>query len=232
MVTLKNINNDKLRNIAVKSALRHAVFDGWSHLAFEKVCLELDLSETDLKALFPRGAPDMALAFHERDDKEFLKRFLISKNNNSRYRVRDRIEFAINFRLEIAEKNKEAVRRSIALLTTPIYFLEGSRAVWKTADKIWNSIGDNSYDLNWYSKRFILSSVYSTVLVFWLEDDSVNFSETRDFVTRRIHDVMTVERFKGVIKKSPVGGQLLEQFESFVGDMLAQKESFPGWQRK
>lgn len=232
MGTLKNMNNDKLRNIAVESALRHVVFDGWSYLALEKVCRELTLSATEFKALFPRGALDMVLAFHERDDKEFSKSFLISENNNSRYRVRDRIEFAINFRLEIAEKNKEAVRRSIALLTTPMYISEGSRALWKTSDKIWNSIGENSYDLNWYSKRFILSSVYSAVLVFWLEDDSVNFSETRDFVTRRIHDVMTVERFKGVIKKSFVGGQLLEQFESFVGDMLIQKESFPGWQRK
>ena len=221
-----------MRSVAVDTALRHVVFDGWSNLTLEKVCLELKLSGAQGRVLFPRGPLDMALAFHERDDEQFLKNFTMSESNNSSNRIRDRIEFAINFRLEIAEKNKEAVKRSIALLTTPLYFSEGGRALWKTSDKIWQSIGDNSYNLNWYSKRLVLSSVYSAVLVFWLEDDSTNFVETRYFVSRRIADVMTLERIKGTIKKSSVLGPLVERFESFTDGMFERKKSFPGWQRQ
>ena len=200
----KNNDNEKFIYFVIDKALPHVVFDGWSDLTLTKVCSQLNLSSSQVQVLFPRGAIDMALAFHERDDEYFLNNFLTFESNTSNNRVRDRIEAAINCRLEVAEKNKEAVKRSIALLTTPLYLSEGSRALWKTSDKIWNSIGDNVYDLNWYSKRLILSSVYAAVLVFWLEDDSENFVETRDFVKRRIADVMTLEQAKGAIKKSPI----------------------------
>ena len=228
----KIINNNKLMFDAVEKALPHVVFDGWSELTLDKVCLELNWSQVRRRELFPRGAVDLTLAFHERDDEQFFKIFSASESNSSCNRIRDRMEYAINFRLEIAEKNKEAVKRSIALLTTPLYISEGSRALWRTSDNIWNSIGDTSYDLNWYSKRFILSSVYSAALIFWLEDDSPNFVKTQEFVARRIKDVMTVERIKGAIKKSPFLGPFVEQFESLLEGMLERKESFPGWQSK
>ena len=232
MATKENNDNYNFRDIAIDKALRHVVFDGWSDSMFSKVCLELNLSEAQLQVFFPRGGVDMALAFHEREDELFQKTFSTSESNNLDNRVRDRIESAINFRLEVAEKNKEAVKRSIAVLTTPLYISEASRALWKTSDNIWNSIGDNAYNLNWYSKRLILSSVYSTVLIFWLEDDSENFFETRAFVRRRISDVMTVERVKGIIKKSPILGHFVEYFESFADDLLERRENFPGWQKK
>ena len=232
MSTIKNKLNGELRDIAIDKALRHVVFDGWSNVTLDKVCLELSLSGEKSLSLFPRGALDLALSFHERDDEQFLKDFLVLESNNPSQRIRDRIECAINYRLEIAQKNKEAVKRSIALFTTPLYFSQGSVALWNTSDKIWKSIGDSSYDLNWYSKRLVLSSVYSAVLVFWLEDDSANFVETRDFVGRRIDDVMRIERIKGAIKKAPLLGKFVERFESFAEAMLDRRESFPGWQRK
>jgi ubiquinone biosynthesis protein COQ9 len=232
MMTKGNNDNNNFRDILIDKALRHVVFDGWSDSMFSKVCLELNLSKAQAQVFFPRGGVDMALAFHERDDEIFQKAFSTVESNNSNNRVRDRIESAINFRLEVADKNKEAVRRGISVLTTPLYISEGSRALWKTSDNIWNSIGDKGYNLNWYSKRLILSSVYSTVLIFWLEDDSENFVETRAFVQRRISDVMTVERVKGTIKRSPILGHIVEHFESLAGGLLERKENFPGWQSK
>lgn len=226
------MSDDKLSYIAVEKALRHVVFEGWSDITLDKVCLELNLSGEQISELFPRGGVDMALAFHERDDEQFSKEFAVSKFNNSKNRIRDRIEFAINLRLEIAQNNKEAVKRSIGLLTTPFYFSDGSKALWNTSDKIWTAIGDNSFDLNWYSKRSILSLVYSSVLVFWLEDDSINFEKTRDFVGRRIKDVMMIEKIKGVIKKSPLVGQFVKRFELHADGMLERRNTFPGWQRK
>ena len=232
MATKEKNDKNNFRDILIDKALRHVVFDGWSDSMFSKVCSELNLSEEQAQVFFPRGGVDMALAFHERDDEFFQKTFSTADSNNPNNRVRDRIESAINFRLVVAEKNKEAVKRSIALLTTPMYFSDGGRALWKTSDNIWNSIGDNGHNLNWYSKRLILSSVYSTVLIFWLEDDSENFVETRAFVRRRISDVMTIERVKGYVKKSSILGQFVEDFESFAGGLLERRENFPGWQSK
>lgn len=229
MNNAKTEAKNELKDVIIDRALTHVVFDGWSELTLKKVICELNLSEVEMRKMFPRGGVDMALAFHERDDKKFLKEFSVSKFNHSDKRIRDRIESAINCRLDISANNKEAVKRSISLLTTPVYFSEASKAVWNTSDKIWISIQDKSDSLNWYSKRLLLSSVYSAAIIFWIEDDSVDFVETRAFVSRRINDVMAIERIKGVVKNSPGLGGLLQQLEDGVDKILRGKENFPGW---
>ena len=229
MDTDKNNNYGNLKDDVIESALKHVVFDGWSPITLKKVCIELNLSDEQIVQLFPQGGVDLAVYFHERDDERFFSLFSASKYNSSSRRIRDRIEAAINSRIDIANQNKEAVKRSVAILTTPLYFSLGSKALWRTSDKIWTSIGDKSNYMNWYSKRLILSSVYSAVVVFWLEDDTPNFLETRKFITRRIADVMMIERIKGAVKKTPVLGEMANRFEACAEDFLKRKESFPGW---
>lgn len=225
-----NVQKPKaLVEVVIDQALKHVVFDGWSDKTLKKVCSELELDEIKVSKIFPRGGIDLALAFHKRDDERFLLRYEESNGNNLDLRTRDRIESAINIRLDLANQNKEAVKRSVALLTTPLYFSEGTRALWSTSDKIWTAIGDETKDLNWYSKRLILSSVYSSVLIYWLEDDSKNFSETKGFVKRRINDVMKIEKFKVALKNSSDWHFFLRKFEAAAADIIKHKEGFPGW---
>ena len=229
MNNIKNSSRINLINKAVDKALKHVVFDGWTDQTFKKVCLELALTEDVGRQLFPRGGVDMAIAFHERDDDRFLKDFLTSDLNKNTLRTRDRIEAAISARIEIAAINKESVKRSIALLTTPFYFSDGTKALWNSADKIWISIGDKSNDLNWYSKRLILSSIYSAVMIFWIEDNSEHFLETKDFIKRRITDVMAIERVKANLKKSFIWEAASKKIDIAVADIKQRKNYFPGW---
>ena len=235
LLILRNIVMVKVRNpnalveAVIDNALKYVVFDGWSEKTLKKVCSKLQLDEINIRKIFPRGGVDLALAFHKRDDERFLLQFTEFNASRPKQRIRDRIELAINTRLDLADQNKEAVKRSLSLLTTPLYLHEGTRALWNTSDKIWTAVGDESKDLNWYSKRLILSSVYSSVLIFWLEDDSKNFSETKGFIKRRINDVMKIEKFKVNIKKSPLWNEFLRKFEVAAVDIIKHKEGFPGW---
>ena len=121
------------------------------------------------------------------------------------------------------------MKRSIALLTTPFYFSDGTKALWNSADKIWISIGDKSNDLNWYSKRLILSSIYSATMIFWIEDNSEHFVETKDFIKRRINDVMTIERVKANLKKSFIWEATSKKIDTAFADIRKRKKMFPGW---
>ena len=56
-------------------------------------------------------------------------------------------------------------------------------------DEIWFLAGDNSVDLNWYSKRMLLAGVYSSTELFMTTDKSDGFENTRAFLRRRIKDV-------------------------------------------
>ncbi len=220
---------NELVDAVIKQSLKYVVFDGWSDRTLKNACFELKISKEDAQKLFPRGGVDLALAFHQRDDNQFLLEFTQSDSNEPDKKVRDRIESAIINRLLIANKNKEAVKRSISLLSSPLFLTDGTKSLWNTADKIWVSIGDQSDDLNWYSKRLILSSVYSSVMIFWIEDQSENFQETRDFVKRRINEVMLIERFKSDIKKSSFWRMCVPKFEASAAEFFKFKEKFPGW---
>jgi ubiquinone biosynthesis protein COQ9 len=107
------------------------------------------------------------------------------------------------------EPHKEAVRRGATLFALPIHAADGARMLWETADAIWTALGDASDDLNWYSKRAILSGVYSSTVLYWLGDQSAGHAATWAFLDRRIEDVMRFETLKRRVRENRVLGPLM-----------------------
>jgi ubiquinone biosynthesis protein COQ9 len=81
--------------------------------------------------------------------------------------------------------------------------------LWETADAIWTALGDASDDLNWYSKRAILSGVYSSTVLYWLGDQSAGHAATWAFLDRRIEEVMRFETLKRRVRENRVLGPLM-----------------------
>jgi ubiquinone biosynthesis protein COQ9 len=181
------------------AALNHAVFDGWSAATLEAARTDLGMSAAEAKALFPRGAVDLALAYHRRGDAAMVE--ALQAEDLSAMRFRDRIAHAVRLRLELADK--ELVRRGMSLFALPQYAADGSKALWGTAGLIWETLGDSSKDINWYTKRASLSAVYSATVLYWLGDDSEGGQATWDFLDRRIDNVMSFEKMKAKVKQNP-----------------------------
>ena len=179
------------------TALPNVAFDGWSNSTFVAACREADISERKARLFCPRGALDLAIAFHKWGDDQFEPAF--KKKKISELKVREKIRKAVELRIKLAS-DKEAVRRGVVLFALPLYAFEGSRLIWETSDLIWELVGDNSEDYNWYSKRAILSAVYASTVLYWLGDDSEGSEETWHFLDRRIDDVMKFETAKVQLK--------------------------------
>ena len=179
------------------AALPNVAFDGWSNSTFVAACREADISERKARLFCPRGALDLAIAFHKWGDDQFETAF--TKNKILELKVREKIKKAVELRIKLAS-DKEAVRRGVVLFALPIYAFEGSRLIWDTSDLVWELIGDNSEDYNWYSKRAILSGVYASTVLYWLGDNSEGSEETWHFLDRRIEDVMKFETAKVQLK--------------------------------
>ena len=179
------------------TALPNVAFDGWSNSTFVAACREADISERKARLFCPRGALDLAIAFHKWGDDQFETAF--TKKKISELKVREKIRKAVELRIKLAS-DKEAVRRGVVLFALPIHAFEGSRLIWDTSDLIWELIGDNSEDYNWYSKRAILSAVYASTVLYWLGDNSEGSEETWHFLDRRIEDVMKFETAKVQLK--------------------------------
>ena len=195
------------------AALPNVAFDGWSNSTFVAACREADISERKARLVCPRGALDLAVAFHKWGDEQFEISF--KKKRISKLKVREKIKKAVELRIKLAS-DKEAVRRGVALFALPIYAFEGSRLIWDTADLIWELIGDNSEDYNWYSKRTILSAVYAATVLYWLGDNSEGNEETWHFLDRRIEDVMKFENAKVQLKTN----KFTQEFNGLLGKFL------------
>ena len=205
----------------------HVPFDGWSEPAFRAAIAQSEVNETVARALYPRGAVGLALAYHRKGDSAMIAR--IEQADLSAMRFRDRIAFAVRARLEAVE-DRELVRRGMTLFSLPNHAPEGARAIWNTADAIWTALGDTSDDVNWYTKRATLSAVYSATVLYWLGDDTPDHHATWEFLDRRIDNVMQVEKVKAQARGNPVLSKLMAGPDMLLSRRRAPKppSGFPG----
>ena len=216
---MSDSTDPKTRLIA--AALMHVPFDGWSETSFRAAAADAGLTLPEARALCPRGAVDLALAFHAQGDAAMLVR--LAQSDLGALRYSDRVAFAIRTRLELVEHDKEAVRRGVTLFALPLHAADGAKALWHTADAIWTALGDTSDDLNWYTKRATLSGVYSATVLYWLGDQSMGHGASWAFLDRRIDDVMQIERAKKALRDSKILGPLMAG-----PDWLAARIKAPG----
>ncbi|MEM8789206.1 MAG: COQ9 family protein [Pseudomonadota bacterium] len=220
---------DDTKRRVVEAALPDVAFDGWTDRTLADAVERAMVDPAMGRLAFPRGGVDLALAFHMQTDDDLAAALAAQDMEAMRYS--EKVARAVETRLEMIAPHKEAVRRAAAMFALPVYAADGARAVWHTADAIWTALGDTSDDVNWYTKRAILSGVYSSAVLYWLGDQSEDMAKTRAFVARRIEDVMQFEKVKAAVRDNPIGkavmagpGRILDQIRKPQGG----KPGFPG----
>ena len=216
---------DHIKDELLDAALIHVPFDGWSETAFRAAIADSGVDAALARSACPRGAVDLAVAYHRRGDDEMVRR--LQESDLSQMRFRDRVTLAVRYRLEAVE-DKEVVRRGATLFALPQYAAEGSALVWGTADRIWTALGDSSDDVNWYTKRASLSAVYAATVLYWLGDESPDYVATWEFLDRRIEGVMRFEKMKSMVRKNPLMKPFLIGPE-WLGRQIRPPHARPRW---
>ena len=67
-------DSDDVKTRLLEAAKTHVPFDGWSETAFRAAVQEAEVEPGLAKAVCPRGAIDLALAYHEQGDMEMIRR--------------------------------------------------------------------------------------------------------------------------------------------------------------
>lgn len=183
------------------AALPSIVFDGWTDGTLARATHRIGLTPFDLRRAFPGGAIDAANYFFTRADAQMLETLARDYDLPS-LKIRERIATAVMVRLRQQAPHREAIRRALALYAMPWHAASGLTRLYTTVDAIWRAAGDTSTDYNFYTKRLLLSKVYSTTVNVWLSDQSEGLAETEAFLRRRIENVMQIEKFKAKAKDS------------------------------
>ena len=215
------------RGKLLTAILPHIEFDGWSPIALEMAINDSGVDAGLAAQAAPRGAIDLAAAFHRQGDDLMLTAHQSTDISDLRYS--QKVARMVQFRLEASEPHKEAVRRGMALFALPQNMGEGGQLIWGTVDHIWNALGDTSTDANWYTKRGTLSAVYSSTILFWLGDDSEGHTDTWAFLDRRIENVMQFEKTKAKLQDTPIGRGIAGFMDRFNKPSDDHKSGFPGY---
>lgn len=179
-------------------ALENAPLNGWSMNALRMAAKDAGQKPQMTDALFGSiaGATGAVSAIFDDQMMDAL-----SSIDSEKLRVRDRIAKAVTVRLDLMAPYKDGLRVALAHWARPLRSLHAAKPLWRSADQIWDWAGDTARDYNHYTKRALLSGVMASTLLFWLQDNSPAHTATKQFLDRRISNVLSVGKLLGSMKK-------------------------------
>lgn len=182
-----------------------APFEGWTNRALYEAASELGFSRERALVLFPRAIKDVVRAFNLYLD-QVMEEALPATGFDT-LKVRERIATLIKARLNAMEPYRDGIKTGRTFFVMPYHVSDAAHSLYDTVDRMWRLAGDQSEDYNFYSKRFLLSGVYSSTLLYWLEDSSDDYEKSSYFLDRRIAEVLRLggTMGKGISRLQEIG---------------------------
>ena len=194
----KNQNNYllKKRLEVLKFAKIFVSKKGLSKNTLESISKKYGLDANETELLFPEGNND------------FIK-FTLEQLNNEleeyckeidliRLPVHKRIKKVLLSKISIMNKNKVFYRSIFLNLLIPKKNFSLSSQLYNSVDQIWFIAGDSSTDFNFYTKRFILSVIYSRIMLFFFNNN--NQQELEDILDESLQRVSKIPEIKSKLK--------------------------------
>ncbi len=184
------------RHAVLAKALPNVAFDGWSKAVLAAAIEAADIEPAMAELSFPQGVETLIKTYSEAGDTAMLA----ALPKPDKLKIRERITEAVWQRLLADAENIEAARRAAGYLAVPGRQKLAADLLFTSAHHMWRWAGDTATDYNYYSKRLILSGVITATRLYWFDDNSDNFANSRAFLGRRIENVMQFEKVKAKAK--------------------------------
>ncbi|MDP3935524.1 MAG: COQ9 family protein [Alphaproteobacteria bacterium] len=147
----------------MKKILQISPFSGWNADQLHS-SLSNSLSRLEFDLLFPHGTESLISEYHS-----YLLT-LLSKSTltlPTDLGTTAKIRCMMHAHFEHIIAHTEAEHATIAELYHPSIALHASTYVDQITDVIWRAAGDESTDMNYYTKRLSLGAIYVATLIYW-----------------------------------------------------------------
>ncbi len=197
--------SDPTAVMILNAALMHVPFDGWSDAALATGAADAGVEQRLVSALFPRGAID-AIALHSRlADTEMVSAFHALPEAPQKIHLA--IRALVLSRLELANQNKDAVRRALTMLALPAHAKLSAELLYGTVDAMWRAAGNTDTGFSFYTRRATLAAVYSATLLAWLADNSGDMGKTVAFLDRRLANLAAMPKATAPLRGVQAAGE-------------------------
>lgn len=184
------------------AVLAQVPFDGWTMTALEHGAKRAGLEKGHVQLAWPHGVRDAVAEFSVWADRRMLDAVAQDRLYVGR-RTRDKVAHAAWARFETLRPHSEAMQKLCSWALLPYHAPYALQHLYATCDAVWRAAGDVSTDFNFYTKRGLLAYVLKTTTLFWLSDSSEGKGASRQFLDRRIEEVLRLGKAVNQLKDLP-----------------------------
>jgi len=169
---------------------------GLNKNSLENISKRYGLNINEIELLFPEGNIDLIKFTLEQLNKELEE--YCKKIDLIRLPVHKRIKKVLLSKISLMNKNKLFYRSIFLNLLIPKKNFSLSNQLYNSVDQIWFIAGDSSTDFNFYTKRLILSGIYSRVILFFFNNN--NQEELEKILDESLKRVSKIPEIKSKLK--------------------------------
>jgi len=191
----------------LKAALPFVPQYGWTKEAIALGAENVGMPGT-VHGLFTRGPVEL-VEFFNTSANEQLTQFM-STEESVKKTTSVLLEDAITTRLKMLTPYIDHWPQAMALMAMPANFTVSFTNFSRMIDDIWYHAGDRTTYFDWYIKRGSLAAVYSSTEMYMLQDKSLDYRDTWNFLQRQMS---TLSQLGNCLNKSQ---KLSNSAEDFV----------------
>ena len=194
----KSENNYLLtkRQVVLRFAKKFVSENGLTKNCLENISKKYGLNTDETDLLFPQGNID-------------LIKFALEQLNNDlevycrqidliRLPIHKRIREVLLSKISLMNKDKPFYRSIFLNSLIPKKNFSLSSQLYNSVDQLWFIAGDSSTDFNFYTKRLILSGIYSRVMLFFFNNN--NQEELENILDESLKRVSKIPEIKSKLK--------------------------------
>ena len=159
-----NKTENKKKEDILKKAKKIVSIEGWSSEVFSKLQKQY-IEKNDLFFFFPSGYRDL-LEYALQNINEKLE-YKLKKINLINFPINKRIKKILLLRFDILNEDKQFYKKTFNHLLLPTNNKISKKSLYNSVNTMWYLAGDNSTDFNFYTKRLILSGVYTNACLLY-----------------------------------------------------------------
>jgi ubiquinone biosynthesis protein COQ9 len=186
----------KKRQVVLRFAKEFVFEKGLTKNCLENISKKYGLNTDETDLLFPQGNID-------------LIKFALEQLNNDlevycrqidliRLPIHKRIRKVLLSKISLMNKDKPFYRTIFLNLLIPKKNFSLSSQLYNSVDQLWFIAGDSSTDFNFYTKRLILSGIYSRVMLFFFNNN--NQEELENILDESLKRVSKIPEIKSKLK--------------------------------
>ena len=192
-----NKTENKKKEDILKKAKKIVSIEGWSSEIFSKLQKQ-NIEKNDLFYFFPDGYKDL-LEYALQNINEKLE-YKLKKINLINFPINKRIKKILLLRFDILNEDKEFYKKTFNHLLLPTNNKISKKSLYNSVNTMWYLAGDNSTDFNFYTKRLILSGVYTNALFVFFSKEMKHVEENIDKNLKRISKIPKIKERISFIK--------------------------------